>query len=85
MPSKNEWYPNIWLKCICRKELLNRYSDDGGHLDFCVRVKEGQEGDDGEGKEDLGEVQCKNPSGHMLHPADWMVSIGQIYFLLRLH
>lgn len=45
-----------------------------------MRVKEGQEGDDGEGKEDLGEVQCENPSGHMLHPANSMVRyIYQLY------
>ena len=33
-----------------------------------MRVKECQEGDDDKGKENLGEVQCENPSGHMLHP-----------------
>ena len=47
--------------------------DTGEHLDLCVRVEEGEEADDGEGKKDLCEVQSENPSGHMLHSAYSMV------------
>ena len=36
-----------------------------------MRVKECQEGKDEDWKEDLGEVQCENPSCHMLHPASY--------------
>ena len=52
------------VACVAKRTVEHQDSN----LDLCVRMKKSQEGEEEEGKEDLGEVQREHPASHMLYP-----------------